>query len=62
MKGKTQTVEHRWKWRFGQIDVNEAKRMNEMERENAELKKMLARRATCGGDLDAIHSKSYHCP
>jgi putative transposase len=33
---------HRWKRQFGQLDVNEAKRMKERERENAELKKMLA--------------------
>ncbi len=33
---------HRWKRQFGQLDVNEAKRMKELERENAELKKMLA--------------------
>ena len=32
----------RWKRQFHQLDVNEAKRMNELERENAELKKMLA--------------------
>ncbi|PHX73019.1 MAG: IS3 family transposase, partial [Opitutia bacterium] len=31
---------HRWKRQFGQLDVNEAKRMKELERENAELKKM----------------------
>jgi len=33
---------HRWKRQFGQMEVNEAKRMKELERENAELKKMLA--------------------
>ena len=33
---------HRWKKQFGQLDVNEAKRLKESERENAELKKMLA--------------------
>ena len=33
---------HRWKRQFGQLDVNEAKRLKELERENAELKKMLA--------------------
>jgi hypothetical protein len=29
----------RWKRQFGQLDVNEARRMNELERKNAELKK-----------------------
>ena len=33
---------HRWKKQFGQMEVSEAKRMKELERENTELKKMLA--------------------
>jgi putative transposase len=33
---------HRWKKQFGQMEVNEAKRLMELERENIELKKMLA--------------------
>jgi putative transposase len=33
---------HRWKREFGQMDLNEAKRLKELERENTELKKMLA--------------------
>lgn len=33
---------HRWKRQFGQMEVNEGKRLKELERENGELKKMLA--------------------
>ena len=33
---------HRWKKQFGQMDLNEAKRLEELERENGELKKILA--------------------
>jgi len=33
---------HRWKKQFGHMDVNEARRLKELERENTELKKMLA--------------------
>jgi putative transposase len=33
---------HRWKREFGQMDLNEARRLKELERENTELKKMLA--------------------
>jgi len=33
---------HRWKRQFGLMEVNEAKRLKELERENTELKKMLA--------------------
>jgi putative transposase len=38
----SQVTFHRWKRQFGQMEVNEAKRLKELERENAELKKMLA--------------------
>jgi putative transposase len=33
---------HRWKKKFGHMDVNEARRLKELERENTELKKMPA--------------------
>ena len=33
---------HRWRRQFGHLDLNEAKRLKELERENTELKKMLA--------------------
>ena len=33
---------HRWKKQVGQMDLNEAQRLKELERENTELKKMLA--------------------
>lgn len=33
---------HRWKRAFGMMDVNEARRLKELEKENTELKKMLA--------------------
>ena len=33
---------HRWKREFGMIDVDQAKRMKELEKENARLKRMLA--------------------
>ena len=33
---------HRWKRQFGQMEINEARRLMELERENTELKKMLA--------------------
>jgi putative transposase len=38
----SQVTFHRWKRQFGQMEVNEAKRLKELERENTELKKMLA--------------------
>ena len=33
---------HRWKRQFGQMEINEARRLKDLERENTELKKMLA--------------------
>jgi len=33
---------HRWRKQFGHMNLNEASRLKELERENTELKKMLA--------------------
>jgi len=33
---------HRWRKQFGHLNLNEAKRLQELERENTELKKRLA--------------------
>ena len=33
---------HRWKKQFGHMEINEARRLKELERENRELKQMLA--------------------
>ena len=33
---------HRWKRQFGTMEINEARQLKELERENRELKKMLA--------------------
>jgi putative transposase len=50
---------HRWKRQFGQLDVNEAKRMKELERENAELKKMLADSLLKNRVLEAVNAKKW---
>ena len=49
---------HRWKRQFGQLDVNEVKRMKELERENAELKKMLADSLLRNRVLEAVNAKN----
>jgi len=41
-KNISEQTYHRWKRQFGMMEVNEAKRLKELERENTELKKMLA--------------------
>ena len=48
---------HRWKKQFGQLDVNEAKRLKELERENGELKKMLAEALLAKRVLEAVCEK-----
>jgi len=50
---------HRWKRQFGQLDVNEAKRMKELEQENAELKKMLADSLLKNRVLEAANAKKW---
>ena len=34
---------HRWRKKYGEMDLVDAKRLKELEKENAELKKMLCR-------------------
>ena len=41
-KNISEVTFHRWRREFGMMDVNEAKRLKEPEKENTELKKMLA--------------------
>jgi len=40
---------HRWRKQFGHMNLNEARRLKELERENTELKKMLADSMPKGG-------------
>jgi putative transposase len=48
---------HRWKRQFGQMDINEARRLKELERENSELKKMLAESLLENRVLEAVCEK-----
>ena len=50
---------HRWKQQFGQMDVNEARRLKELERENSELKKMLAEALLKNRVLEAVCEKKW---
>ena len=49
---------HRWKRQFGQRVLNEARRLKELERENAELKKMLAESLLKNRVLEAVCEKT----
>ena len=48
---------HRWKKQFGHMGVNEARRLKELERENSELKKMLAEEMLKNRVLEAVCEK-----
>jgi putative transposase len=48
---------HRWRKQFGLMEVDEAKRLKELERENSELKKMLAESLLKNRVLEAICEK-----
>ena len=50
---------HRWKRQFGLLEVNEARRLKELERENAELKKMLAESLLKNRVLEAVCEKKW---
>jgi putative transposase len=55
----SQVTFHRWKRQFGQMEVKEARRLKELERENSELKKMLADSLLKNRVLGAVCEK--HC-
>ena len=48
---------YRWKRVFGMMDVSEARRLKELERENSELKKMLAESLLKNRVLEAVCEK-----
>ena len=50
---------HRWKRQFGQMELSEARRLKELERENSELKKMLAESLLINRVLEAIAGKKW---
>ncbi len=49
----------RWKRQFGQMDLNEARKLEELERENGELKKMLAEALLKNRVLEAVAEKKW---
>jgi putative transposase len=50
---------HRWKRQFGMMEINEARRLKDLERENAELKKMLAESLLKNRVLEAVCEKKW---
>ncbi|MGB7302571.1 MAG: transposase [Burkholderiaceae bacterium] len=50
---------YRWKAKFGGMDVSEAKRLKDLERENAELKKIVADQTLDIRMLKDINSRKF---
>ena len=50
---------YRWKAKFGGTEVSEAKRLKELERENNELKKMVAEQALDIRMLKDVNSRKW---
>ena len=50
---------HRWKRKYGDMDLADAKRLKELEKENVELKKMLAEAMLKNRVLEEVNSKKW---
>ena len=50
---------YRWRNKFGGMEVSEARRLRELERENAELKKMVAEQSLDIRMLKDVNSKKW---
>ncbi len=50
---------YRWKKKYGDMDVADAKRLKELEKENGELKKMLAESMLENRVLKEVNSKKW---
>ena len=50
---------HRWRRKYGDMDLADAKRLKALEKENAELKKMLAEAMLKSRVLEEVNSKKW---
>lgn len=57
--GVCENTIYRWKSKFGGIEVNEAKRLRELEAENTRLKRLLAEAELDKAALKEIASKKW---
>ncbi|MBM3851379.1 MAG: transposase [Verrucomicrobia bacterium] len=56
-KNISEATYHRWRGQFGLMEVNEARQLKELERENVELKKLLAESLLKNRVLEAVCEK-----
>ena len=57
--GISEAVYYRWKKQYAGVDVNQAKRMNQLEKENSRLKKLLAETMLDNQILKDLNSKNF---
>jgi len=57
--GVSEATLHNWKAKFGGMDVSEAKRLRQLEDENAKLKKLLAEQMLDTAALRELLSKKW---
>jgi len=50
---------HRWKRKYGDMDLAEAKQLKELQKENSELKKILAESLLKNRVLEAVIAKKW---
>jgi putative transposase len=55
----TEQTFYRWRNKYGGMDVSEAKRLKELERENSELKKIVAELSLDNRMLKDLNSKKW---
>ena len=55
----TEQAFYRWRRKYGGMDVSEAKKLKDLERENSELKKMVAEQALDIRMLKDVNSKKW---
>ncbi len=55
----TEQTFYRWRNKFGGMDVSEARKLRELERENSELKRMVAEQALDIRMLKDLNSKKW---
>ena len=57
--GITETTFYRWRQKYGGLEVNEAKRLRELEQENGRLKRMVADLMLDNQILRDVNSKKW---
>lgn len=57
--GITEQTYYRWRKKYGGMNTNDAKRMKELEKENARLKKLVADLSLDNAILKDVNSKNF---